>query len=70
MRFKLIANSQALSNPPADTSVILGADSKSHLVAYNSKSIHPRSKIIIPVERRELVYVIFKFKFLNFYKMR
>ena len=45
------------------TSVILAADSaadsKSHLIAYNSKSIRPRSKIIIPVERRELVYFIF-----------
>ena len=45
------------------------ADSKSHLIAYNSKSIRPRSKIIIPVERRELVYFIFKFKILNFHKM-
>ena len=49
------------TDPSEITSVILAADSKSHLIAYNSKSIRPRSKIIIPVERRKLLYFIFKF---------
>ena len=40
---------------------------EAHLITYNSKSIRFRSKTIIPVERRELVYLILSliFKFLQ-----